>query len=111
MLVLPHTRRERTAADAAGRSVEHRTVRRIAAGVVPTLYAASKAFALADAADVDKLASLEILHQHAVADFGFVRRLFDADFLQHLHRGYTGLFVVPGHGLVHALRLDEFHES
>src|SRR6266849_8971453 len=56
VLVLPNTRRKRTAADAARRTVMHRTVRRIASGVVPALHAALKAFALADAAYINQLA-------------------------------------------------------
>src|SRR6266478_5471356 len=65
MLVLPHARRKRTAANAARR---------------------------------------------AMADFRFVLRLLDAHFLQHFHGRHAGFFKVPGHGLVDALRLDEFHE-
>ncbi len=109
--ILPDTRRKRTAADAARRAVKHRTVRRIAARVMPALHAARKALALADTAHIHKLARREILHQHAVADFCFVRRLFDAHFLKHFHRRHTGLLEMPGHGLVHALWLDEFHEA
>src|SRR6266481_6321864 len=42
VLVLPDARRERTAADAARRAMMHRTVRRVAAAVVPALDAALK---------------------------------------------------------------------
>src|SRR6266851_5542105 len=111
MLVLPDTRRKRAAADAARRAVMHRAVRRIAATVVPALHAALKTLALADAAHIDEFAGLEILHQHAVADFRLVLRFLDAHFLQHLHGRDIGFLEVPGHGLVDALRLDEFHEA
>src|SRR5713226_1659499 len=90
--------------------MEHRTVRGIAAAVVPALDAAGKAFALGHAADVDKFAGLKIFHQHAIADFGFVLRFLDAHFLQNLHGRHAGFLEVPGHGFVDALRLDEFHE-
>src|SRR5229473_1988931 len=110
MLVLPDTRRKRAAADAARRAVMHRAVRRIAATVVPALHAALKTLALADAAPIDEFAGLEILHQHAVAHFRLVLRFLDAHFLKHLHRRDIGFLEVPGHGLVHALRLDEFHQ-
>src|SRR5208282_4179091 len=52
MLVLPHARRERTAANAARSAMEHRTVGGVAAGIVPALHAARESFALADATDV-----------------------------------------------------------
>src|SRR6267378_2885963 len=77
VLILPNTRRKGTAADAARRPVMHRAVRRIAAAVMPALYAALKTLALADAADINKFAGLEVLHQHAVADFRFVLRFLD----------------------------------
>src|SRR5277367_598644 len=111
VLVLPDTRWKRAATDAAWRAVKHRTVRRIAASVVPALHAAGKTLTLADAAYIHKLACREIFHQHAVADFCFVRRLFNTHFLKNLHRRYAGLLEMPGHGFVHALRLDEFHEA
>src|SRR6266404_5022935 len=110
VLVLPDARRERTAADAARRAMMHRTVRRVAAAVVPALDAALKPLALAHAADIHELAGLEVLHQHAVANLGFVLRFLDAHFLHHFHRRDIGLFEVAGHRLVYALRLDEFHE-
>src|SRR5882724_9969522 len=111
MLIFPDARGERTAADAARRAVMHRAVRRIAAAVVPALHAALKTLALAHAAYVDELAGLETLHQHAIADFRLVLRFLEAHFLQHLHRRDAGLLEVPGHGLVHAARLHEFHEA
>src|SRR5713101_4464048 len=111
MLVLPDTRRKRAAADAARRAVMHRAVRRIAATVVPALHAALKSLALADAAHIDEFAGLEILHLHAVADFRLVLRFLDAHFLQHFHGRDIGFLEVPGHGLIDALRLDEFHEA
>src|SRR5882672_2292829 len=74
VLILPNTRRKRTAADAARRAVMHRAVRRIAAAVMPALYAALKTLALADAAHIDELAGLEVLYQHAIADFRLVLR-------------------------------------
>src|SRR6267378_715220 len=110
VLILPDTRRKGTAPNAARRAVMHRAVRRIAAAVMPALYAALKTLALADAADINEFAGLKILHQHAVADFRLVLRFLDAHFLQHLHGRDVGLLEVPGHGLVDALRLDEFHE-
>src|SRR5256884_8460594 len=51
-LVWPHARRERTTADAARRTVKHRTMRAVAARIVPALYAALKTLALAHAAHV-----------------------------------------------------------
>src|SRR6266568_3973582 len=114
VLVLPHARRKRTAADAARCAMMHRTVRLVAAGVVPALHAALKTLALAHAAHVHEFAGLEVFHQHPVAHLGLVLRfpfgLSDAHFLQHLHGRHAGLLEVPGHGLVHALRLDKFHE-
>ncbi len=69
MLPLPHARRKRTGADAAGRAMEHRTVASIAAAVVPALHAALKSFTLAHAGNIHVLADLESIHQHAVAGF------------------------------------------
>src|SRR5579859_6987246 len=63
MLVLPHPRGKRTAANAPRRAMEHRTVGGVAAAVVPALHAAGKAFALGHSADVHHLPGLEILHQ------------------------------------------------
>src|SRR5215472_5306414 len=111
MLVLPHARRKRTAADAAGRAMEHGAVGGVAAGIVPALDAAGKAAALADAGDVNQFAGLKAFHQHTVADFGFVLRFLDADFLQDFHRSHVGFLEVAGKGLVDALWLDEFHEA
>src|SRR5450432_1508210 len=111
MLVLPHARRKRTATDAARSAVKHGTVRGVAAGVMPALHAASKTFAFAYAADVDQLARFEIFHQHAVADFGFVFRFVQADFLENFHGCRAGFLEMSGHGFVDALRLDEFHEA
>ena len=111
MLVLPDARRERTAADAARSAMEHRTVRCVAAGIVPALHAAGKSAALADAGDIHQFAVCEVFHQHAIANLGFVFRFLEAHFLQDLHRSHVGLLEVPGHGLVDALRLDEFHEA
>src|SRR5215469_9970910 len=111
MLVLPHARWKRTAADTARRAVEHRTVRRVASGVVPALHAALKALAFADAADIHQFAGLETLHQHAVANFGFVFRFAKSHFVKHFHRRDVGLLEMPGHGLVHPLRLDEFDQA
>src|SRR5216684_2845799 len=89
----------------------HRTVRRVAAAIVPALDAPLKALALAYAAYIHELAGFEILNQHAVAHLGLVLRFLDADFLQHFHRRNIGLFEMPRHSLVYALRLDEFHET
>src|SRR6266851_7489864 len=111
VLILPNARRKGTAANAAWRAMMHRAVRRIAAAVMPALYAALKTLALADAADIDEFAGLEVLHQHTVADFRLVLRFLDAHFLQHLHRRDIGFLEVPSHGLVDALRLDEFHQA
>src|SRR5439155_533019 len=110
MLVLPDTRRKGTPSDAARRAMMHRAVRRIASGIVPALHAALKTLALAYSAHIHKLAGLEVFHQHAVADFRLVFRLFDAHFVQDLHWRDAGFLEVPSHGLVHALRLDEFHQ-
>src|SRR6266404_5217456 len=111
VLVFPHARRERTAADAARCAMMHRTVRCVAAAVVPAFDAALEALALAHAAYIHELAGLEILHQHAVAHLGLVLRFLDAHFLHHFHRRNIGLLEMPCHRLVHALRLDEFHET
>src|SRR5882724_6880249 len=116
MLILPDTRGKRTAANAARSAVKHRTVRGVAARVVPALYTAGKSFALANAADVHQLASLKTVHQYAVTDFGFVLRFAffgfeDANFAHHLHRRNIGLFEMPGQRFIHTLRLDEFHQS
>jgi len=111
MHVLPHARGEGTAADAARRAMEHRTVRRVAAGIVPALHAAREALALADARDIHKFASLEIFHQHAVSDFRFVLRFRDAYFPHDLQRSHVGFLEVAGHRFVDALRLDEFDEA
>src|SRR5258708_39413497 len=111
MLVLPHARRKRAAADAARRAMEHRAVGCVAAAVVPALDAAGKAFAFTDAADIHQFTGLEIFHQHAIADFGFIFRFVDTHFLQHFHGRRAGFFEVPGHGFVDALRLDEFHQA
>src|SRR5882762_5602953 len=64
VLILPDTRRKGTAPNAARRAVMHRAVRRIAAAVMPALYAALKTLALADAGDINEFAGLEVLHQH-----------------------------------------------
>src|SRR5882672_5687476 len=60
VLVFPHARRERAAAYAARRAMMHRTVRRVAAAVVPALDAALKALALAHAAYIHELTGLEV---------------------------------------------------
>src|ERR1700686_3115001 len=78
---------------------------------MPALHAARKAATLPDTGDVDELASLEIFHQPAVADFRFVFRFRDANFLHDFHRSHVSLFEVAGHCLVDALRLDEFDEA
>src|SRR5258708_28526640 len=101
VLVLPDTRRKRTAANAARCAVKHRTVRGIAARVVPALHAAGKPFALAYAADVHQLASLETVHQYPVADFGFVLRFAffgfeDPHFAHHFHRRNIGFLKMTG---------------
>src|SRR6266403_81227 len=111
MLVLPNARWKRTAANASRRAMNHRAVGCVAATVVPALHAAGKAFALAHAADIHQFAGFEIFHQYAVADFGFIFRFVDADFLQHFHGRRAGFFEVPGHSFVDALRLDEFHQA
>src|SRR5271165_1475691 len=111
MLVLPHARREGTAPDAAWRAMEHGTVGCVPPGIVPALHAARETAALADTADIDQLAGFEILHQHAIADLRLVLRFPDANLLENLHRRNVGLLEVPGHGLVHTLRLDEFHQA
>ena len=96
--------------------MKHRTVRGIAARVVPALYATSKSFALANAADVHQLARLETVHQHPVADFGFVLRfaffgLEHAHFAHHFHRRNIGFLKMTGQRFIHTLRFDEFHQS
>src|SRR5215469_724912 len=111
MLVLPNTRRKRTAADSARRAMEHRTVRRIPACVVPALHAAREAAAFADARHVDQFASFEAVHKHAIANLGLVLRLRQADFPQNFHGSYVGLLEVPRECLVNALRLHEFHQA
>src|SRR5579859_3823395 len=111
MLVLPHPGGKRTAANAARRAMEHRAVRGVAAAVVPALHAPGKAFAFGHTADIHQLAGLEILYQHTVAYFRFVFRFLDAHFLQHFHRRHAGFFEMSGHGFVHPLRLDEFHQT
>src|SRR5438309_2306122 len=110
VLILPNTRRKRTASDATRSAMMHRAVRRIASGIVPALHAALKTLTLAHAAHVHEFASLEVLHEHPVADLRLVLRFLDAHFVQHLHGRNAGLLEVPSHGLVHALRFDEFYE-
>src|SRR5262249_32313525 len=107
VLVLPDARWKRTATDPSRRAVEHRTVRRVAPGVMPALHAALETLAFADAADVHQFAGFEAFHQHAVANFGFVLRFRQAPFAQHFHRRDVALLVVPRLGFVHALRLDK----
>src|SRR5260370_23020197 len=111
MLVLPHSRRKRAAADAARRAVKHRAVRCVATAVMPPFHAARKALALAHAAYIHEFAGLEILDQHAVADLRLILRLFDAYFLQHLHRRRPPLLVVPPHIFVHYLRLAKIYNA
>src|SRR5256886_1719157 len=110
VLIVPNARGKGTAADASPRGVMHRAMRRIAAAVMPALYDALKTLALADTADVDEFAGLEVLHQHAVADFRLVLRFFDPHFMENLHWREVGVLDASGHGIVHALRLDELHE-
>src|SRR3984957_13914347 len=111
MLVLPNPRRERAATDASRSAMKHRTVGGVSAAIVPALHTAREAFALADAADVHHLARLEIFHQHAVANFGFVFRFLQANFAEDFHWRRAGFLEMSGHGFVDALRLDEFHEA
>src|SRR5207244_11201473 len=108
VLILPNPRRKGTAADAARRAMMHRAVRSVAAGVVPALHAALKSLAFADAAHIHELAGLEVLHQHAVTDFGLVLRFLAAHSLQHLHTRDTGLLEAPGPALADAPRVAEF---
>ena len=86
-------------ADAARSAVEHRTVRRVAAAVVPALHAAGKSLALADAGHIHEFAGLEAVDQHAVADLGFVGGILEAHFAEYAHRRDVGLLEMPGHGL------------
>src|SRR3974390_1157875 len=72
VLVLPDAGRKRTATDAARCAMEHRTMSRVPACIVPALPAASEAAPLADAGNVNQLAGLEVLDQHAVANLGFI---------------------------------------
>src|SRR6516225_3894780 len=111
VLVLPDAGRERTAADAAWCAMEHRTVSRVPACIVPALHAACEAATLADAGDVNQLAGLEVLDQHAVANLGFILRFGDAHFLQNLDRSHVRLLEVACHRLVYALRLHEFDQA
>src|SRR5580704_2844610 len=78
---------------------------------MPALYAALKSLTLADAGNVHKLADLKVIHQHAVAGLGFVLGIFDAKFAEIPKRSYAGLFEMTRSSLVHALRLDEFHQT
>src|SRR6266566_1303598 len=111
VLVLPHARGERARADAARRAMEHGAVRRVAAAIVPAFHAALEAAAFAHAADIDELAGLKAVHQHAVANLGLVARFLDAHFTEQFHRRDARAFVMARHSLVHALRLDEFDEA
>src|ERR1700675_530637 len=111
MLVLPHTRWERTPTNASRCAMKHRTVSGITAAIVPALYAASEAFTLADAADVHHLASLEVFGQHSVANLGFVLRFLQANFAENFHGRRAGFLEMPGHGFVDPLRLHEFHQA
>src|SRR5208337_2162206 len=74
-------------------------------------YAARETPAFAHAGNIHELTRLEALDQHAIANLGFILGFGDAHFLQNLDRGHVGLLEVPGHRLVHALRLDEFHQA
>src|SRR6185437_7571999 len=111
MLALPHARRKRTGADAAGRAMEHRTVASVAAAIVPALHAALKSFALADAAYIHVLANFESVDQDAVARLRFVLRILELHFTEIAHRRDARLLEVARQGLGHALRLDEFDQA
>src|SRR5580658_6489583 len=91
--------------------MEHRTVRALAAAIVPALHAALKALALADAGDVHVFADLETVDQHAIADLRLVFRVLNAHFADVAHRGHARLLVMSGLGLVHALRLHKFNQA
>src|ERR1700761_4826965 len=91
--------------------MKHRAVARVAAAEVPALHAALKAFALADAGNINPFADREAVHQHAVAGLRFVLRILDANLAEVAHRSHVGLLEVAGAGLVHTLRLDEFHQA
>src|ERR1035438_5583970 len=91
--------------------MEHLTVSGVTAGKVPTLDPTCKATALTDAGNVDEFTGCKVFDQHTVANFCFILRFLDANFLQNLHGCYVGFFEMSGHGFVDALRLDEFDEA
>src|SRR5207302_6852567 len=111
MLPRPHPRREGTGANASRRAMEHGTVGSIATTVMPALDAALKSLALTHAGNVHEFARRKAVHEHAVADFGVIARLFQTDLAQHAHRREVGLFEMAGHGLRDALWLHEFDQT
>ena len=91
--------------------MKHRTVSRVAAGVVPALHASGKTFAFADSADVHEFAGLKTVHEHAVANFRLVFRFPKTNFPHNLQRGDIRLLKVSGQRFCYPLRLDEFNEA
>src|ERR1700722_15407204 len=111
MLAGPYARRKRARSDTARSAMKHGTVRSVAAAEVPAFHAALKSLALADSRYIHKLADLEAIYEDAVAGLCFVLRIVDAKFAKVSQRSHAGLFEMAGQSLIHALRLDEFHQS
>src|SRR6185369_17327073 len=103
------TRRIGRGADRTGRSVEHRAVRRAAAGEVMPLDDALEAFAATGPDDVDAIAGGEHRHVHLVARLERIATRLQRDLAANARRGYAGLLEVPLRRLVFLgrLRIDE----
>src|ERR1700686_2765997 len=108
MLPGPNARGKRTAANASGCAMVHRTVCGISSAEVPSLYGAGKSLSLGNSGHVHELSRLEAIDQHAVASLGVIGGIIQANFAQTAHRRNIRLLEVPHHGLGDALRLDEF---
>src|SRR5258707_3330815 len=107
---LDDARRKRRRADRAGRAVEHRPVRRGAAGEVVALHDALEPLAAAHADDVDAVAVMEhAADEDLVAGLqrGFIARTGgDLDLTAHPRRRHVArLLVVPAERLVDPGRL------
>src|ERR1700674_5562715 len=111
MLAGPNPRWKRTSANASRCAMVHRTVRGISSAEVPSLYGAGKSLSLGNSGHVHEFPRLEAIDQHAVAGFGVIGGVIQANFSQTAHGRYIRLLEVPHHGFRDALRLDDFHQT